>query len=127
MPIYVKILCLYCQFRKGISYMFWFKRWRRRRLAHRQFPEEWLRIIEANVPFYNRLPLEDRTELQRHILIFIGEKKFEGCGGLKINDEIKVIIAAQACILILHRKTDYYPGLSSILVYPTAFIADRTQ
>ena len=107
--------------------MFWFKKWRRNRRARRQFPEGWLKIIETNVPFYNRLPLDDRTELQRHILIFIGEKIFEGCGGLKITDEIKVTIAAQACILLLHRKTDYYPGLSSILVYPTAFIPSRTQ
>jgi Mlc titration factor MtfA (ptsG expression regulator) len=107
--------------------MFWFKKWRRSRLAHRQFPPEWLKIIETNVPFYNSLPPEDKNELQRHILIFVSEKKFEGCGGLKITDEIKVTIAAQACILLLHRKTDYYPGLSSILVYPTAFIASHTR
>ena len=51
------------------------------------------------------------------------EKNFEGCGGLEVTDEIKVTIAAQACILLLHRETDYYPGLYSILVYPSAFIA----
>ena len=107
--------------------MFWFKKWRRNRIANQRFPEEWLRIIETNVPFYNNLPPEDKTELQRHILIFIAEKRFEGCGGLKITDEIKITIAAQACMLLLHRKTDYYPGLSSILVYPSAFIASRTK
>ena len=107
--------------------MFWFKKWRRHRAANRLFPDEWLRIIKRNVPFYNRLSLEDKEELQRHILIFLAEKRFEGCGGLKITDEIKVTIAAQACILLLHRETDYYPGLSSILVYPHAFIASRIE
>jgi Mlc titration factor MtfA (ptsG expression regulator) len=107
--------------------MFLFKKWRRNRLANRQFPEEWLRIIEKNVPLYGRLPAEDKAELQRHILIFIDEKRFEGCRGLEINDEIKVTIAAQACILLLHRKTDYYPGLSTILVYPRAFIIRRAE
>lgn len=107
--------------------MFWLKKWRRKRLAKQQFPQGWLRIIEQNVPFYNRLPAEDKTELQRHILIFLGGKRFEGCGGLEITDKIKVTIAAQACILLLHRKTDYYPGLSSILVYPRAFIANRAE
>ncbi len=107
--------------------MFRFKKLRRYRVANQRFPEEWLRIIETNVPFYNRLPLEDRTELQHHILIFIAEKRFEGCGKLIITDEIKVTIAAQACMLLLHRKTEYYPGLSSILVYPHAFIASRTK
>ena len=107
--------------------MFWFKKWRRKRLANQQFPEEWLRIIEKNVPLYNSLPPEDKTELQRHILVFVGEKQFEGCRGLKITDEIKVTIAAQACILLLHRKTDYYPGLSTILVYPRAFVIRRAE
>jgi len=107
--------------------MFWFKKWRRNRIANQQFPEEWLRIIETNVPFYNNLPPEDKTELQRHILIFIAEKRFEGCGKLMITDEIKITIAAQACMLLLHRKTNYYPGLASILVYPSAFIASRTK
>ena len=42
--------------------------------------------------------------------IFVAEKTFEGCGGLAITDEIKVTIAAQACLLLLHRETEYYPG-----------------
>jgi MtfA peptidase len=107
--------------------MFWLKKWRRNRIGNRQFPRQWLEIIENNVSLYNHLSAEDKLELQRHILIFIAEKRFEGCGGLEITDEIKVIIAAQACMLLLHRKTDYYPGLISILVYPHAFIAHRTE
>lgn len=107
--------------------MFWWKRWRRNRLAGKQFPDEWLRIIDKNVPFYKKLAAEDQKELQRHILIFLGEKRFEGCAGLRITDEIKTTIAAQACILLLHRKTDYYPGLSSILVYPQAYVAREVR
>jgi len=107
--------------------MSWLKNWRRNRIANRQFPTQWLEIIEKKVSLYNRLPPEDKAELLRNILIFIAEKRLEGCGGLKITDEIKVIIAAQACILLLHRKTDYYPGLSSILVYPHAFIVHRAE
>lgn len=105
--------------------MFFLKKWRRKRIAQKQFPDKWLRILEENVPLYNRLPPEDKFELQKHTLIFIAEKRFEGCGGLEITDEIKIIIAAQACVLLLHRKTDYYPGLSSILVYPHAFITNH--
>jgi Mlc titration factor MtfA (ptsG expression regulator) len=107
--------------------MFGLKKWRRNRLANRSFPYEWLAIVKRNVPFYRRLPIADEEELKRHILIFIGEKRFEGCGGLQITDEIKLTIAAQACILLLHRETDYYPGLSSILVYPQAYVASRTE
>lgn len=104
--------------------MFGFKEWRRKRLRRQPFPFEWTKLLEKNVPLYNRLPVSVKKELQEHISIFIGEKNFEGCGGLKMTDEIKVTISAHACILLLHRKTDYYPGLYSILVYPSAFVAE---
>lgn len=103
--------------------MFGFKKWKRRRVSQRAFPEAWLKILEEGVPYYQVLQEQDQIELRRHILVFLGEKRFEGCGGLAISDEIRVTIAAQACILLLHRDTDYYPGLSSILVYPGAYVA----
>jgi len=103
--------------------MFWIKKWRRKRLASREFSKGWLAILETTVGYYKLLPEPDKEELQKHILIFIGEKRFEGCRGLEITDEIKVTIAAQACILLLHRQTDYYPGLRSVLVYPEPYIA----
>jgi hypothetical protein len=104
-----------------------FKKWRRKKIAQRPFPQDWPAIIENNVPLYNRLSQPDKHELHRHILIFLSEKRFEGCGGLKITDEIKLTIAAYACILLLHRQTDYYPGLHSILVYPNAYVAHSVE
>ncbi|MCA9311777.1 MAG: zinc-dependent peptidase, partial [Phycisphaerales bacterium] len=44
-----------------------------------------------------------------------------GCGGLEITDEIRVTIAAQAAVLLLGRETGFYPGLRTILVYPSAY------
>ncbi len=103
--------------------MFLFKKYRRSRLIQQKFPAKWLSIIERNVPYYRCLSADEQKELQGFIHIFLKEKQFEGCGGLKINDEIRVTIAAQACILLLGRKTDFYPTLRSILVYPQAYIA----
>jgi Mlc titration factor MtfA (ptsG expression regulator) len=107
--------------------MFGFKKRRREKLRTQPLQWNWLQIIKLNVPYYNRLPPADQAELQGHIQIFLAEKSFEGCGGLEITEEIKVTIAAYACILLLHRQTDYYPGLSSILVYPTAYVAQRSR
>ena len=87
-----------------------FKQRRRQRLRTQPFPPAWLAIIERNVPIYDRLPQADQRELQGHIQVFLAEKYFEGCGGLELTDEIKVTIAAQACLLLLHRETDYYVG-----------------
>ncbi len=106
---------------------FLFKRRRRERLKQQPFPEAWCRILCRRVPYYSRLSAEDQRELQGHIQVFLAEKRFEGCPPgperLEITDEIRVTIAAQACVLLLHRDTDYYPGLKTILVYPAKFFS----
>jgi Mlc titration factor MtfA (ptsG expression regulator) len=99
------------------------KQQQRRRLRAQPFPPAWRSIITRNLPIFRRLPPEDQTELLGHIQVFLAEKHFEGCGGLELTDEIRVTIAAQACLLLLHRATDYYPQLTSILVYPSGYTA----
>jgi MtfA peptidase len=104
-----------------------FKRRRRQRLRSAPFPAAWLQIIEKNAPFYSWLPDADRQELHGLVQIFLAEKSFEGCGGLELTDEIKLTIAAQACLLLLHRETDIYPRLITILVYPSAYVAKGVE
>lgn len=99
------------------------KRRRRQRLRNQPFPEAWTSILERNVAYYRRLPPEDRHELHGHTHVLLAEKNFEGCGGLEMNDEVRVTVAAQGAVLLLHRDTDYYPRLYSVLVYPTSFWA----
>lgn len=104
-----------------------FKKRRRERLKTALFPREWEPILEKNVPLYGRLSEADRREIHGHILVFLAEKSFEGCGGLTLTDEIKVTIAAQACLLLLHRDTGYYRRLITILVYPSAYMAKGVE
>lgn len=99
----------------------WFTRRRREKLRRLPVPPDWVAIVEKNVPYANLLPPEDRAELMGHVQVFLAEKYFEGCGGLTLTDEIRVTIAAQACILLLHRETDYFAKLVSILVYPSTY------
>jgi Mlc titration factor MtfA (ptsG expression regulator) len=103
------------------------KEQQRKKLQSTPLSSEWKRIVETRCPFYHLLPEPDRTELEGHIQVFMAEKKFEGCGGLDLNDEIRVCIAAHACLLLLHRDADYYPGLKTILVYPNTYFAPTTR
>ena len=103
------------------------KQRRRQKLKRQQFPTAWRSIIKRGIPIFRRLPPADQIELLGHVQVFLDEKRFEGCGGLKLTDEIRVTIAAQACLLLLHRKTDYYPQLTSILVYPSSYVAHEVQ
>ena len=87
------------------------------------FPDEWEKILAKNLGIYRHLPDTLKEQLRSDIKIFVHEKRFEGLGGLEMNDEIKVTIAAEACMLLLNRENRDYPGLSSILVYPGAYVA----
>ncbi len=96
---------------------------RRQRLMKKPFPEAWNTILERNLPPYSKLTSDDRMRLQNRIKVFLSEKMFEGCDGLAITDEIKVTIAAQACLLLLNRNEDRYKKLRTILVYPSTYVA----
>ena len=78
--------------------------------------------MRANVAHYCMLDDAERAELRAMIQVFLGEKHWEGCGGLDLTDEIRVTIAAQACLLQLGLPHDYYRDVESILVYPSTVV-----
>lgn len=98
--------------------MFGLKKKRRRKIKAQPFPPKWREIIRRNVPYFAFLTPEEQEELKGHVQVFLAEKRFEGAGGLKITDEIRVTIAAQACVLLLNREATYYPALKTVVVYP---------
>jgi hypothetical protein len=93
----------------------------------RPFPEEWRAIMTKNVSMIETLTPDEQRELEKLMLAFVDEKNFEGAGGLVVTDEMKVTIAAQACVLLLHRDTDIYPKLESIVIYPSAYKAKKVD
>ena len=99
---------------------------RRNRLKHRPFPLLWNAIVENNLPIYILLSPAERKRLQGHIQVFLAEKQFIGCGGLDVTEEMKVIIAAVACLLLLNQRETYFPKLRSILVYPSTYLVKET-
>lgn len=104
-----------------------FRTARRGRAAAQAFPAAWDEIVIRNFPLEGSLPETDRVELRRRMEIFLAEKRFEGVGGLEMSDEVRVTVAAQACLLLLHRSHDDFPRLSTILVYPSAYRARATE
>lgn len=106
--------------------MFGLKKWRRKRLMKRPFPEQWDAFLYRNVPYVNLLPESLQAKLKGLIRIFVHEKTFEGCAGLEINDEMRVTIAAQASILMLgiDDLSSFYDDLRSVLVYPRPYVVE---
>jgi len=91
------------------------------------FPAHWRKILKQQLPLYRTLPADLQLKLKKLIQLFIAEKQFIGCEGLEITDEIRLNIAAQACLLMLNRRTELYPNLRSILVYPAAYLVPVTN
>jgi Mlc titration factor MtfA (ptsG expression regulator) len=86
-------------------------------------PGEWEEIINRRVSYYHVLPVPQQEDLRALIQVFLDEKPFEGCAGLKITDEIRLTISGFACILLLGGQNDLYPRLRTILVYPSGYLA----
>jgi Mlc titration factor MtfA (ptsG expression regulator) len=98
----------------------WRERQREKFLAEHPFPEEHLPYLQRNVKHYERLNAEQQQRLRDLVQVFIEEKNWEGCGGLTLSDEMKVTIAAQACLLVLELPHKLYENVESIFVYPSA-------
>jgi Mlc titration factor MtfA (ptsG expression regulator) len=101
--------------------------WRRGRIERRPFPPEWRQILRRRVPYFRSMPVDLQLQLKRRIQVFLAEKAFIGCGGLVVTEEMRVTIAAQACLLIMNRRGGYFSGLRQILVYPDAFLVDKVH
>jgi Mlc titration factor MtfA (ptsG expression regulator)/Tfp pilus assembly protein PilF len=103
--------------------MFFSFRQPRRQLLAEPFPESWLLVLHRNV-FPSRLLLEpEQAKFRDTVRILVAEKTWVGCAGFQITDEVRVTIAAQACLLLLGFEAYYFDQVTSILVYPGRFLA----
>lgn len=103
-----------------------FKKNRRNEVRSRAMTPNELATLE-HLPYYCALPPHDQLELQNHIKVFLSEKQFVGAQDFEITEAMQVAIAAHACVLLLHRETDYFPRIDSIIVYESTFVSQIKQ
>ncbi len=105
--------------------MRWFRDWRRARILKRSTVDERLwQAVTGRHPFMRALSAQDRNRLREWVILFLHEKSITGAGGLALRDEMRMSIAAQACMLILNLDLDYYRGWVEVIVYPGEFVAE---
>jgi len=103
------------------------RQYRRKKIQQQPFPTAWRQILKQRMPYFRALPADLQLQLKKLIQVFIAEKQFIGCADLVVTDEMKVTIAAQACLLLLNKPAHYYPKLKQILIYPAAFVVPTQQ
>lgn len=105
----------------------WWRARQRQALGRQPFPAAWRRILARHVPQVRQLPADLQIKLRQRMQVFIAEKPFIGCDGLVVTEAMRVVVAAQACLLLLNRPDWHYADLRQVLLYPGAFWVDRVR
>jgi len=99
-------------------------RWQRVKKA--PFPESRLRLVRKTLPYFDRIPQELQKQLLAQITQFLHFKQFVGCAGLIVTEEMRVTVAACACLLLLNRQTLEFRNVRWIYLYPAEFVVRHT-
>ncbi|MCP3944008.1 MAG: zinc-dependent peptidase [Desulfobacteraceae bacterium] len=100
----------------------WLADHRRKKILEKDFPAEWRLLLQKHVAHYHYLNNEERFYLEQLIQVFAKEKIFEGCNGLEVTDKIRVVISAEACMLLLGLPHDLYRNFHTIFIYPSTVV-----
>ena len=100
---------------------------RRQRIRRQPFPPLWRDILRRRMPAFALLPADVQLRLKKLAQVLIAEKPFIGCAGLVISDEMRVLVSVQAALLLLRRGAGYFPQLRQVLIYPGAFVVQRSS
>ncbi len=100
---------------------------RRARLRAQPLPADILTVLQTNVGIYSLLPDSLQQELHGHTQVFLNEKSFVGCDGFEITDEVRFTVAGIASILLLNREARYFPGFTTILMYPDSYVSTEVS
>ena len=104
--------------------------WQRGRLRYlraQTLSKEQEAILARRLALYPLLPISQQQELKANVSLFLRDKEFVGCNGLEVTEEMRVTVAAHACLLLLQRDNRCYPGLHTVLLYPDAYLAEEVH
>lgn len=104
----------------------WLRERRRRSIRTRPFLPAWLDILRRNVKQTAWLDDDEAERLRAWVAVFLAEKRFEGCRGFEITDEVRVTIAGQAALVMLGFDGEHLDRLQSVLVYPGDYLAPKS-
>ena len=99
----------------------WFRNRRRKKILAEPWSESWALHLQRNVRLTWEMSDTEMQQLQDRVKVFVAEKHWEGCEGLQLTEEMKVTIAAQACLMLLGVNDWYFDNVETVLVYPKAF------
>jgi Mlc titration factor MtfA (ptsG expression regulator) len=101
----------------------WTRKRRREKLLESSVQFDELSRLDASLWQASQLSVDQRERLARWIRVFIAEKRWEGCNGFEISDEVKRTIAASAGLMVLAYPDWYFDRTKTLLIYPRPYVA----
>ena len=89
--------------------------------------DEMWRTVSQSLPIVATLSEPDTETLRALTDLFLRTKSLEGVGGFELDEESRVVVAAQACVPILELGMEAYTGWQSVVVYPGGFVSRGTS
>lgn len=108
----------------------WWRRLTRAEAIAAAFPAEFRELILRRVPCAKLLTSDELLKLEALVRIFNSEKNFEAAVGFTLTEEMRIVVAARACLLVLHRvelDSPLYPDLLTVVIYPSTYRVPRQR
>lgn len=96
----------------------------RRELIDRGFLPEWRELLARQLRHWNRLTEAERGRLEELTLDLMATKRWESARDFELTEEMRVLIASQAALLILGLPDDSYRKVTTIIVHPTGLVME---
>lgn len=125
-PLPILLLALLLLAAGWLGYRHWCKRQARAALLSAPLSDRQRALIADHVPLVRRLPPALREPFEGKINLFLDQVTFLGCNGLEVTEEMRLSIAAQACLLVVNSDS-WYRHLTTVLIYPGAFRSRHSQ
>jgi MtfA peptidase len=100
---------------------FW-RRGRSRDTADEPFPDAWRARLADRWPTWRTLSADEQARLEQRTLEFMAEVRFEAARGFEVTDEMRLLVAAQASLLVLELPGRPYRKVSSVILHPRTVV-----
>ncbi|MEX1105129.1 MAG: M90 family metallopeptidase, partial [Ilumatobacteraceae bacterium] len=102
--------------------MSWRRNRRRREALDEPFPDAWRPRLAYRWPVWGSLDADERERLEHLIKLFLVDVRFEAAQGFSIDDDKRLLVAAQASLISLELPDDVYRSVTSVILHPRTVV-----
>ncbi|MFN3397482.1 MAG: zinc-dependent peptidase [Sulfurimicrobium sp.] len=99
----------------------------RRILKRHPIPRHIWQSVSRRVLLLRGLDAVQMAHLREMTTWFLDQKSITGAQGLEVTPSMRVVVAAQACLLILNLGVAYFDGWAEVILYPGAFRVNHAR